>query len=80
MTVCILVLLGLYGDPSRRIGTGAVERGLMVFLISLKACPTNHTKVCISFHISVVFVTNEELLGYLTPLVVGLRFFLLVGG
>ena len=47
VTVRILVPLGLYGDPNRKIGTGAVERGLMVFLISLKACPTNHTKVCI---------------------------------
>ena len=47
MTVHILVLSDLYGDPSRKIGIDAVERGLMVFLISLKACPTNHTKVCI---------------------------------
>ena len=56
MTVCILVLLGLYVDPSRRIGTGAVERGLMVFLISLKACPTILTELVIQ----IIILTIEQ--------------------
>ena len=38
-------------DPSKKTDIGAVERGLMVFLISLKACPTILTELVIQIKI-----------------------------
>ena len=51
MTVHILVLSDLYGDPNKKIGIDVVARGLMVFLISLKACPTILTELVIQIKI-----------------------------
>ena len=38
-------------DPSKKTDIGAIERGLMVFLISLKACPTILTELVIQIKI-----------------------------